>query len=100
MMKFLSSIATEEEQKIRELTQDHLTQYAKDGLRTLCMAKRVSTLRLLGRLHVTKVGGKKLPPLLVTWNTPQGSILGPLQFLVDISDLANVISNSKTALCS
>ena len=53
---------------------------------------------LNNRQHRTVVGNAMSSPRFVNIGVPQGSVLGPLFFLVYINDLVEVLQNSKAAL--
>ena len=46
---------------------------------------------LTGRTHVTDIGGTLSEPKGVTFGVPQGSILGPLLFLLYVNDMASAV---------
>ena len=53
---------------------------------------------LLGRVHCVSIDGVKSGLLPVTSGVPQGSILGPLFFLVYVNDLPDYVIHSKLLL--
>ena len=60
--------------------------------------KSLITNYLTGRTQKTKVNGNISDESKITCGVPQGSVLGPLLFLVYVNDVENVIQNSKIHL--
>ena len=53
---------------------------------------------LTDRHQSVKIGGKKSPCLPITCGVPQGSILGPLFFIIYVNDLLELFSNGRVRI--
>lgn len=53
---------------------------------------------LSGRTHITCIKGVKSEPTICICGIPQGSILGPLLFIMYINDLPNCVSNVNVSM--
>ena len=53
---------------------------------------------LTSRYQKVVIGGKESENTLVTWGVPQGSVLGPLLFLIDIDDVNGLPVSEDTKL--
>ena len=53
---------------------------------------------LINRIQMCSINGELSNPRTVKCGIPQGSILGPLLFLIYINDLANCLEHSSTRM--